>query len=345
MGKTCIEILLTNADRMDKINCIICNNPDAFLIHKDYPGYVEGTFFDIFNCVNCNSNFIQTRGINEQIYDIIYSNKNVLGYDRYQKYAEQVKHVHDPLRLLASIESTYYSVYKYVMNIKSLEILEVGCGYGYLTYSLNKRGLETTGIDLSKTAIDYAKTYFGENYYNIEISKYSKSTDKKYDLVIATEVIEHVINPLSFILDCLTLLKPNGHILLTTPNKDYAKRNAIWQTDLPPVHTVWLSSKSFSFMVSKLGLKMKLIGFNDYYPSNENRLVRYLQSRREKIQIPILLSNGKPNDKSTNVDFSKVHILMRQLLHNFAPIRSLFNYLFNSISSKDKTLGVIISWN
>ena len=328
---------------MHKINCIICDNSKISIAYKDYPGYVEGTYFDIFNCTNCNTNFIDTENFNEKIYELIYSNENILGYDRYRIYAEQVKLTDDPLKLLASLESTYYCVYKFLKHVKPSETLEVGCGYGYLTYSLNKRGLKSTGIDLSNSAINYAITNFGDYYYNIGLASYSKTTDKKYDLIIATEVIEHLKNPIEFIVDCLELLKPNGQILLTTPNKDFSKKNGIWQTDMPPVHTVWLSKKSFKFMVNKLGMKLELASFKNYYPEYENRLVRYLQNKKEIIQSPILQSDGTPNKERINSDFSRTHVFIRKVLHNFTPFRFLSNFLYNSISGKDKSLGIIIS--
>ncbi len=328
---------------MHKINCIICDSSKISIAYKNYPGYVEGTHFDIFNCSNCNTNFIDTENFNEKIYELIYSNENILGYDRYRVYAEQVKQTDDPLKLLASLESTYYGVYKFLKHVNPSETLEVGCGYGYLTYSLNKRGLKSTGIDLSNSAIKYANTNFGDYYYNIGLATYSKTTDKKYDLIIATEVIEHLKNPIEFIVDCLELLKPSGQILLTTPNKDFSKKNAIWQTDMPPVHTVWLNAKSFDFISMKLGLKINLINFKHYYPRSENRLVRYLQNKRELIQFPILQSDGTPNKERINTDFSPPHIFIRRFLHNFAPVRFLSNFLFNSINGNDKSLGIILS--
>ena len=46
--------------------------------------------------------------------------------------------------------------------------------------------------------------------------------------------IEHVPNPNEFIANCKRLLKPDGKILITTPSKDYNRKNSIWQNELPP---------------------------------------------------------------------------------------------------------------
>lgn len=328
-----------------KERCIICENSQISLVKKNYPGYVDGTFFDIYTCNICNTNFVQTESIDENIYDLIYSNTNVLGYDRYLKYAEQVKYVNNPLKYLASFEAPYYSVFKFLSNQERINILEIGCGYGYLTYALNKMGLNATGIDLSSKAIGFAKSNFGENYYNVDLSGFSKINKIKYDLIIATEVIEHQKNPKSFLSECCNLLDTHGKILITTPNKDFMPIDSIWFTDLPPVHTVWLSSMSFRIMAEKLNLNYKEISFHDYYPSSENLLVRFIRSRKEIIQSSLLLPDGKVDNSRHAIQFSKPHILSRKLLHDFSPVRNVFNFIHNSMIRKYYTLSIILGRN
>jgi SAM-dependent methyltransferase len=44
------------------------------------------------------------------------------------------------------------------------------------------------------------------------------TTDEKYDLIFAGEIIEHLYNPDGLIASCLLALRPGGHLVLTTPN-------------------------------------------------------------------------------------------------------------------------------
>lgn len=324
------------------VPCLICDNSDTVLIKKQHPGYVEGSFFDIYHCRNCNANFIQTDKIDNSIYDVIYSNSKIIGYDRYLEYAKEVKLHSNPLKFLAAIEAPYYAVYNHLKSSKVDNILEIGCGYGYLTYALNKMGFNARGIDLSANAINYAKSNFGDYYFLADFDKFYKSHKDNYDLIIATEVIEHLTNPVEFLSKCISLLRPNGKILLTTPNKEFATINSIWQTELPPVHTVWLSFRSFQFMASRLNLKIREINFNNFYPLKENKLVRFLRSRKEEIQTPILLADGSLNN-GFDVQFSKLHIFMRKCMNEFTPIRQLSNFVYNLLSKRYNTLGVVLS--
>ena len=100
----------------------------------------------------------------------------------------------------------------------------MGCGYGYLSYALHKSGFNVQAIDIAKDAINYARNNFGDYYFNMNINDYSKHTNEKFDLIIATEVIEHLEDPNDFLDTCISLLKQEGNILLTTPDKDYSPK-------------------------------------------------------------------------------------------------------------------------
>ncbi len=330
---------------MSKVNCIICGNSNVSIIHKDYPGYVKGYYFDIYSCSICNTNFISLENLDLKIYETIYSKENIIGYNRYKIYAELVKKVDNPIKMLADLESTYYPIFKYLKEEIPNNVLEIGCGLGYLTYALNKQGIDTIGIDISSNAVNYAKSNYGNYYFNLDITNFKKINNRKFDLIIATELIEHLSEPVTFITECLDLLNKNGKILLTTPNKDYSKANAIWQTDLPPVHTVWLSSKSFQFIKDKLGLDLTFISFNDYYPISENRLIKFLRTRKEQPQFSILNDNGRINNERLNIKFSKTHIALRNIFHNLLPVRSLCNFFYNHFYGVDSCLAVILSRN
>tara|TARA_Y100000310_G_scaffold325133_1_gene388141 strand:- start:4287 stop:5030 length:744 start_codon:yes stop_codon:yes gene_type:complete len=229
------------------MNCPICKSNKTTKIYSKFPGYVEGTHYDIFNCVTCDTQFIPARHLNMKIYDLIYSQKNSGDYSRYFRYVQEVKNHKNPLKFLSQEEPTFYPIYQLLKKNKAkLKILEVGCGCGYLTYALNQMGHHTIGIDVSKTAIEYAKSQFGNNFYLTSLEKFNKS--EKFDLIIATEVIEHLDDSMEFISLCINLLNQGGKIVLTTPNKDYAPKKAIWHTALPLVHTLWFSKNSFRFI-------------------------------------------------------------------------------------------------
>ena len=328
------------------MKCPICESDSASLIMKNYNGYIVGTKFDIYSCSSCNLHFIHTKNIGSELYDIIYSSVKTPGYDRYFKYSKQVKAEKDPLKFLAAEEPSHFPVFKILSKEKNLKILEIGCGYGYLTYALNQAGHNAFGIDVSKNAINSAANNFGKYFACSDLESFIKKTKGKFDVVVATEVIEHVAAPKKFIKECLSALKYGGKIIFTTPDKDYAPRGSVWDTDGPPVHTTWLSKKSFETIASAFGLKADFIDFSDYYPKNENKLMNFLLSRKMFIQDSVLMEDGSPNPNRLNPSTSALWKLARFILVGFPPARILFNFAYNLIFRKKyQVLGVVLSKN
>ncbi|KAI4477141.1 hypothetical protein M0804_012962 [Polistes exclamans] len=113
------------------------------------------------------------------------------------------------------------------LPLKGTKILDVGCGGGILSEPLARIGAEVTGIDTSLQLIDVAKKHalldsdlLGKlNYVQTTVENFEKENKEKYDAVVASEVIEHVIDPQLFLKCCSAIVKPGGSLFITTPNR------------------------------------------------------------------------------------------------------------------------------
>jgi|GEM_PF-452579 len=256
----------------NETECLLCGGK-ADLKHSEYPGYQEPGIYKIYHCSVCNASFSLPMEDGSLIYENIYKNGDrVPGYSRYWRYARIIKKVSNPLDYLAENHEDYWSVREalamYVPDKSSTKILEIGSGLGYLTYSLNMAGYNVTGMDVSQTAVSQAIKNFGEHYICADLFGYSRLAPESYDIIILTEVIEHVSNPLEFIKSMIRLLKPGGRTIITTPNKSFYPREVIWASDLPPVHCWWLSEDSMNNIAKKLNVNNSFINFRDYYKMN-----------------------------------------------------------------------------
>ncbi|QRF75046.1 bifunctional 3-demethylubiquinone-9 3-methyltransferase/ 2-octaprenyl-6-hydroxy phenol methylase [Thermoplasmatales archaeon] len=265
------------------VGCPICGN-HAIKIYTAFPGYVVNTKYDIYKCNQCITQFIVAPDTPEEIYNAIYSLDCVPGYDRYKKYANEIIRYSDPFKYLSKQESAYHFIYDFLekANVKLRRILEIGSGLGYLTYALNKAGYSATGIDISNSSVDKAINRFGNYYKHSDLKDLRQNTTdeaSKFDLIIATELIEHVVNPVELIKECIPLLKSGGFILLTTPNYYVEKR--IWQTDPPPIHRFWFSRRSFEVIAGVLDLNLSFL--TDNYP---NLLTTSLGSKSTPVSLP-----------------------------------------------------------
>ncbi len=247
--------------------CTLCRGGST-RTYKNMTGYIDGAFFDVYECQNCLASFVDPLHSDESIYNFIYNQaEKIPGYMRYQRYADLVKKVNNPLQLLAESENVYWGVKQALeQNFKSndIKILEIGSGLGYLTYSLNKAGYEAIGVDLSHSAVERAQKKYGNFYEAGDIFELVENMQNMYDCVIMTEIIEHVENPKKFIEAALSSLKLGGKLILTTPNKDSSPKGIIWQSDVPPVHLWWFSEKSISKVAESLGCIPTFIDFTEY---------------------------------------------------------------------------------
>jgi len=104
------------------------------------------------------------------------------------------------------------------MDLKGKKLLDAGCGTGWFSKAASERGAEVTSMDigdklLSKVAVKCNSKCVIGSIMDIPFD------DNTFDIIISSEVIEHVTNPTKAIRELYRVLKPQGTLVLTTPNK------------------------------------------------------------------------------------------------------------------------------
>ena len=105
---------------------------------------------------------------------------------------------------------------------KNLNILDIGCGGGLLSEPMARLGGNVTGIDASEKNIASAKIHAKQNDLNISYfcnSPENFKSNKKFDLVLNMEIVEHVEDVNFFIKKSSELLKKNGLMFVATLNR------------------------------------------------------------------------------------------------------------------------------
>lgn len=115
---------------------------------------------------------------------------------------------------------------------KNKLILDVGCGNGEMANLLINEGYNVYGTDGSITGIEIAKTRNSDRFFVQDINSAElpiELQNKKFDLIISTEVIEHLYNPRGYIEFCKNILLQNkkGEIIISTPYHGYFKNLAL----------------------------------------------------------------------------------------------------------------------
>ena len=101
--------------------------------------------------------------------------------------------------------------------------LDVGCGGGILAECLARLGGEVIAIDAAEGAVDVARAHAGAQ--GLEIDYRLATTDVlmreglSFDLITCMEVVEHVLDVPAFLASLRALLKPDGLLVFSTPNR------------------------------------------------------------------------------------------------------------------------------
>ena len=106
--------------------------------------------------------------------------------------------------------------------LQKIRLLDIGCGGGLLSEPMSRLGAEVTGIDASEKNIQVAKLHAKKNKLKINYltaSPENLEIDKKFDVILNMEIIEHVEDVDIFLKSCSSLLKKEGIMFVATINK------------------------------------------------------------------------------------------------------------------------------
>jgi methionine biosynthesis protein MetW len=112
----------------------------------------------------------------------------------------------------------FKKIIKYIPS-KKLKLLDVACGEGqfYDLLKNHRKNVEYVGVDFSNKQVEIAK----KKGYNAKIQDVTKKwdfEDQTFDVIICSEIIEHIFDTDFFLKEVNRVLKINGTLILTTPN-------------------------------------------------------------------------------------------------------------------------------
>ena len=134
------------------------------------------------------------------------------------------------------------------------DLLEIGCGYGYLLDEARSFFQRRVGTEFSPQGAEIARETGAEVFVGgVE----QIPPDTKFDCIIATQVIEHIYQPLSFVKQLVDRTRPGGHIILATPDIGGVLRKAMgrrWPSFKVPEHVLYLNYWTLSSLMYRAGV-------------------------------------------------------------------------------------------
>ncbi|HUW44981.1 MAG TPA: glycosyltransferase [Dehalococcoidia bacterium] len=177
-------------------------------------------------------------------------------------------------RFLPWIEGTqihYEHLHRYAFVahfVKDKKVLDLACGEGYGTYILAREAKYVAGVEIDRATVEHARSrYIKDNLEFIEgsILAVPIEGEKKFDVVVCFEAIEHIAEHDKLLSEVKRLLKDDGLFIVSTPNKTV-------YTDEPdyhnPFHIKELDFDEFKNLLRQYFAHMRIFGQRVYAGSN-----------------------------------------------------------------------------
>lgn len=136
----------------------------------------------------------------------------------------------------------------------SPRLLEIGCGFGHFLAAMRDRGLAVEGCELSEHQARFAREHFQLAIH--EDNALTRPWPKRFEVIAAFELIEHVPDPQVWLEWAFRLLSPGGQLILSTPNDDSLFRRLLgrhWFYHIPSEHLSYFSAKSLIRALGDIG--------------------------------------------------------------------------------------------
>jgi SAM-dependent methyltransferase len=218
----------------------------------------EKNGFLMLGCKNCRSIYSSylPAGEESKDYDDYYTEANLMLPDFIEKRNEEIIKDFEP----------YFS---------SGRLLDIGFGSAIMMRVAQAKGWRVSGVEVSKTAVEYAEKC-GFEVFHGELQE-AKYPDGFFDVITASEIIEHCPQPEILLDEVIRILRPGGLFWATTPSAgslSFKLTGLDWTIICPPEHLQLFSKKAIRLIMKKAGfsqVKIQTSGFNPFEVINTFR--------------------------------------------------------------------------
>lgn len=176
------------------------------------------------------------------------------------------------------------------------KLLDIGCATGTFLNEAKKFGFDVYGLDPSEWAVNVAKQKY--NLLNvssgfIETANFDKNT---FDVIVLTDVIEHVEKPESVINKVLELLKTGGILIIVTPDINSVLAKVLGEKwwHIRAAHLFYFSVESMTHLLGKSGFKVLKTRRYVWYLGLSyilKRLLKFISIKVDTNKLPKVLRN------------------------------------------------------
>lgn len=245
-------------------NCPVCGRIGHIILGKSKTNSISINFikkdYNIVECNNCYTYFVlPSIDFSDEQWGKLYNS---------EYFSNQSKWLYKQRE--RELKQRFDRAISFLTNKNNIKFLDIGAGEGKTLIEGIGRGWEVSGIDIVDNRIENAKTEkikftsgkFLEHEFPLNY----------FDIIYLDSVLEHVLNPLQYMLKIKSILKVGGILYIGVPNEDclfndvrrmiffLIGRKAISEKLKPfdaPYHVAGFNSFSFKYLAKKIDLEIK----------------------------------------------------------------------------------------
>lgn len=199
----------------------------------------ERNGFQMLSCQNCETLYVVhlPDSENAEDYDSYYTSENLTTPDFIDRRLDEI-------------------IAEFSVHRQNNRLLDVGFGAGTLLQAAGRAGWVVSGTEVSRTAVEHVRQ-LGFDAFHGELGEAQYPTDH-FDVVTASEILEHLPNPQALVREIARVLRPGGLFWATTPHGGGVSRKLLglkWSTVSPPEHLQLFSISGMKTLLNAAGFR------------------------------------------------------------------------------------------
>lgn len=208
---------------------------------------------------------------------------------------------------------------------RSNRLLDIGCGAGSLLFAARRAGWDAVGTEVSRTAAAHVRAA-GFEVFHGELAA-ARYPDAHFDVVTASEILEHLPDPLSLVAEVARVLRPNGLFWATTPHARGLSSRLLglrWSTVSPPEHLQLFSLGGARRLLERAGFTRTRLTTRGCNPAELWHALRHtptheVAAHANEADAVALVADNAPDEREEGFDrVATAYKLNEALLRNAA---------------------------
>ena len=252
------------------MSCIVCGYDEYNIVYKTKEN------FYLVKCQDCGLIYIYPQPSEDQIKKLY----NETYYDGwgFSSNEESVRNIKT-----LTFHKRFDEIEKYV---PTGNVLDVGCAMGFSLKAALERKWKPYGVELSEYSSSIAKKKFGQAVFTGTLEE-ANFESKFFDVIMMSDLIEHVPNPNVLLREANRILKPSGLLAITTPDINSLSSKIMrkhW-VNIKFEHLFYFSPQTITQMLEKNGFEVRLI-----IPAVKALNLNYFQTIFNAYKRPLITS-------------------------------------------------------